>query len=432
VITRAGAVAEIERVVKDSGAAYLTDVATNASGRAVVVYVANATAPDPYPYEARVRTATGAGWGAPVPLGSIANPSPTSSLFARAAVHSSGVVCAAFSTATTGTSTTVTSRCGTPASLGSAAPQTVGQFATGIVTEILGSFASLAATASGFAVAGTVASTGTVPYPDASPPAPTRIRVRERPAASGAWATTATLGFAGEWNGRPTVLAGATGSVVHFVRIRGAVGSDPGSAGYGIDQRVAQRQGSGAWSAARTASTLSADTSAIQSVLTSTAAVGPAGELLVSAPTVTAAAPYWTSGFVRRSSWSGAASTTGGVGAATYLTAAIAASGRATVVGRLATGSDGVVAQSALPKPFVRQAARITAVPRVGVASACGVAFTDAASIARQWRVNGVVRSTASKYTPTAVDRGKTLVCRVTATNPTGTTVSASPGRTVA
>ena len=219
---------------------------------------------------------------------------------------------------------------------------------------------------------------------------------------------------------------------MQFERLRGAVGSDSGSPGYGVDQRVAQQQGSGAWTPALTVSSLGISSSESIVPLLSAAALGPAGEVLVSAPVPQPAAPLWTTGFVRRSSWSGTWSSSTGMGVTTTSGLVIAASGRATALGVQFGTGDVIVVQSALPKPFVRQSARITAVPRVGVASVCGFAFTDAASITRQWRVNGVVRSTASKYTPTSADRGKTLVCRVTAANPTGTTVSASPGRTVA
>ena len=430
-LSRSGAPVGSHTVLAGPDYVYLADVATNASGRAAVSYFTDAS---PTPFSVRVRDTESSSWRpavtvTSVPVASIPGPW---AFVSRVAVHSSGTVCAIGSASFTPSTVAVRSKCAPPAALGSAATQPVGTFTDTTTIGSLGPLVTMAATPEGFIVAGIAASTGTVPFPILAPVMPTVVRVRERPADSGAWVTAATLGQPGEVNVLPLALASAGGALVQFERLRGAVGSDRGSPGYGVDQRVAQQQGSGAWTPALTVSSLGISSSESIVPLLSAAALGPAGEVLVSAPVPQPAAPLWTTGFVRRSSWSGTWSSSTGMGVTTTSGLVIAASGRATALGVQFGTGDVIVVQSALPKPFVRQSARITAVPRVGVASVCGFAFTDAASITRQWRVNGVVRSTASKYTPTSADRGKTLVCRVTAANPTGTTVSASPGRTVA
>jgi len=433
-LTRAGAAAEAPATLIGPAPVFLADVATNAGGRAAVSILRNS---DPVPAVFVVRPTPTAAWGAPItvnttlPVASLPTPSV---LISGVAVHDSGTVCAMYpgSVSTTATTNAVTlrSRCGAPAALASAPEQVVGTFQVNTHTEDFGSSASLESTSAGFMVAGIVASAGTTALPIAGGVPATAVRVRTRPAASGSWSTAATFGAPGEFNARPRALSSPSGVAAHYLRIRGGVGSGPATPITAYDQQVAQRRGSQPWTPVATVASLSTTGAATGKVFRSTAsALGPGGEMLVSAPQPRLPSG-WGSGFVRRSGWGGGFTATTGIFTSIEISAAIAASGRATVIGR-DFAIDVRIAQSPLPKPFVRSAATITAVPRVGAASTCAFALTDAASVTRQWRVNGVVRGTAATYTPTSSDRGKTLTCRVTGTNPTGSTVTTSPGRVV-
>jgi len=91
-------------------------------------------------------------------------------------------------------------------------------------------------------------------------------------------------------------------------------------------------------------------------------------------------------------------------------------------------------ATTALPKPLARsRAALSTTAPEVGEAVTCSSAWTGATSLAHRWLRGGTViaGANAKAYTPKPADRGRPLSCRVTATNPTGSTSSTSVARTV-
>jgi len=93
-----------------------------------------------------------------------------------------------------------------------------------------------------------------------------------------------------------------------------------------------------------------------------------------------------------------------------------------------------VAATTALPKPFVRtRAALSSASPRVGVAVTCKSAWTGGKTLAFRWLRGGsaIAGATSKTYVPKAADRDRGLSCRVTATNPTGSTVTTSVARTV-
>jgi hypothetical protein len=76
----------------------------------------------------------------------------------------------------------------------------------------------------------------------------------------------------------------------------------------------------------------------------------------------------------------------------------------------------------------------VTGAVRVGSTATCSVTWTGATTSSRQWLRNGtaIPGATAATYRPAASDLGRTLSCRVTATNTWGTATRTSAGKAVA
>ncbi|MEI7779180.1 MAG: hypothetical protein WCJ42_07105 [Actinomycetes bacterium] len=267
----------------------------------------------------------------------------------------------------------------------------------------------------------------------------TAIRILQRAASSAPWTTVSTT-FAGpgRYAAVPQLAMNSAGGAV----LRYEDYSD-GLFGPGqptlVTTRVTQRTSTaGAWSSPITIDAVAVDSIGYFEYPQLTPALAADGQYLTAhvVPVSNGASGTMAGiGLQLRSTWSAGyvvgpiVSTLSGPHHAVSL---IDPAGRAAVA-YLDSTAKVSVQSSALPKPFVRSAAKVAAAPHKGVNVTCSSAWTDAASVAYRWLRNGglIAGPVAATYKPVAADVGKKLSCRVTGKNLTGSTVSTSAGRTV-
>jgi len=268
------------------------------------------------------------------------------------------------------------------------------------------------------------------------------VRVLTRPTAGAPWALSGPLLGPGRFAFTPAAAMAPDGSaVVSFLDARSGSGT-----AVGVASMVAQRRGStGAWGPALAARSVATDSSGLAAMIGGrlTPGLAPDGTLVVPAAApvsagsgtmaqsgATAWRPGWTAPFTSQTVFSG----TPILSFPTLAPVVVDPAGRATVAFVGGSPPAVTIATTALPAPLARsRAALSTSSPRVGSAVTCVSAWTGAKTLAFRWQRSGVTiaGATAQSYTPKPADAGRTLTCRVTATNPTGSTVSTSVGRAV-
>jgi len=410
-------------------------ISVNSAGRAIATWrTSSGASPGSIRYSVRL-TPTSA-WSTPASLGTatLVPATNTGGFNPIGAVAENGSMCVVWAKSTGAFPATLTSRCRATTTF--AGPVTMGltQYALGSPTTL----ASLTAAGNGFVVAASIPSTGTVNVPISSPGPPTKVRVYSKASASATWSIQATYGQVGQALLVPHATGATDGSaVIDYLQIDGSIGAAASdlAPNYLTSRFLAQRIKTGSWIGPVVISAAAANVTGVEYTLfAGPIALGPDGAAIV--PTmvqngttngVLAASlrGTWASAFGTPTNWSDFAA---------FAADAISASSRATIV---AIGIPSVIVtvrSTALRKPFLRSAAKLSAAPKHGVSLTCRVSWTDAAGTATYaWLRNGAAigGATAVTYKPGSADIGKKLSCRSKATNPAGSTTTTSTGLVV-